>query len=380
MVSVTTVTRAPADILNRVRADAERSVLRARNGVKYVAGVDRPQVGQTPKKTVWRRDKVELWRYDNDDVRYRPPLLVVMSLISRSYILDLMPENSFIAQLRDAGFDVYMLDWGIPDEREAQHTLETYVDDYLPRAIRKVAEVSATDDVNVLGYCYGGVLSLLLAARHPELPIRSLAVMAAPVDYEKMGLFNTVVQKLEPDAVIDDSGNVPPEVIANSFKVLKPTADLSQYATLWQNLWNDKQMEAFQAMGQWTRDHIPFPGKVFRQTVGVMRTNALVNDRMELGGTPVHLSDIRCPFLNVMAENDHIVPGPSAAPVIDLVGSEDKTELKLKAGHVGLVASRQAKTTTIPKIVEWLVAHSEPVPGTDAKAPAEAAEASASGA
>ncbi|MDP9408025.1 MAG: alpha/beta fold hydrolase [Actinomycetota bacterium] len=376
MVSVTSVTRAPADLLNRVRQDAERSVLRARNGVKYVAGVDRPKVGVTPKQTVWRRDKVELWRYDSDDVRYRPPLLIVMSLISRSYILDLMPGNSLIEQLRDAGFDVYLLDWGIPDEREAQHTLETYVDDYLPRAVRKVAEVSGTDDVNVLGYCYGGILSLLLAARHPELPIRGLAVMAAPVDFDKMGLFNTVLERLDPEAIIDDSGNVPPDVIANSFKVLKPTTDLSTYATLWQNLWNDKQMEAFQAMGQWTRDHIPFPGKVFKQTVGLMRDNALVEDKVVLGGKPVHLSDIRCPFLNVMAENDHIVPGPSAAPVIDLVGSEDKSELKLQAGHVGLVASRQAKTKTIPKIAEWLVAHSEPV-GASSESPAEAAEAAA---
>lgn len=367
MVSVTTVTRAPADIINRVKGDAERSILRARNGVKYVAGVDRPKVGVTPKETVWERDKVQLWRYKNDDVRYRPPILIVMSLISRSYILDLYPGNSFIEQLRDAGLDVYLLDWGIPDEREAEHTLETYVDDYLPRAVNKVAEISGTDDVNVLGYCYGGVLSLLLAARHPELPIRSLAVMATPVDFQKMGLFSSIMDRVEPDSLIDDTGNVPPDVIANSFKVLRPTGDLATYATLWQNLWNSQHMEGFQAMGQWTQDHIPFPGKVFRQTVGIMRDNGLMTGTTQLGGEPVDLAAISCPFLNVMAENDHIVPGPSASPVTTLVGSEEKTDLKLTAGHVGLVAGRQAKTKTIPKIIGWIVDHSEPI---DASAPA----------
>jgi polyhydroxyalkanoate synthase subunit PhaC len=39
-------------------------------------------------------------------------VLIVMSLISRSYVLDLSPDNSFIGQLREAGLDVYLLDWG----------------------------------------------------------------------------------------------------------------------------------------------------------------------------------------------------------------------------------------------------------------------------
>jgi hypothetical protein len=37
--------------------DVGRNLSRARNGVKYVTGIDRPKVGTTPKSTVWRRDK-----------------------------------------------------------------------------------------------------------------------------------------------------------------------------------------------------------------------------------------------------------------------------------------------------------------------------------
>jgi hypothetical protein len=36
--------------------------------------------------------------------------------------------------------DVFMVDWGVPDERDADNDVETYVDEYLPRAIRAVAE------------------------------------------------------------------------------------------------------------------------------------------------------------------------------------------------------------------------------------------------
>ena len=53
----------PADLVARVNRDVERSLLRARNGVRYVRGTHRPKVGATPKDVVWQRDKAELWRY-----------------------------------------------------------------------------------------------------------------------------------------------------------------------------------------------------------------------------------------------------------------------------------------------------------------------------
>ena len=39
------LTADPADLVGRVRRDVGRNLLRARNGVKYVTGIDRPQVG-----------------------------------------------------------------------------------------------------------------------------------------------------------------------------------------------------------------------------------------------------------------------------------------------------------------------------------------------
>jgi len=350
----------PGDLLARVRRDVGRNLARARNGVKHVAGIDRPKVGMTPKETVWRRDKAELWRYDSDVVSTATPVLIVMSLISRSYILDLYPGMSFVAALRDAGFDVYLLDWGIPDERDAGNGLSTYVDDLLPGAIRAVVDTSGAPEVNVIGYCYGGILSLLLGAAHPELPVASLITMATPVDFEQLGLMGRMFEegRLDPDDVIDETGNVPPDVIRNAFRVLKPTGDLASYAVLWEKLWDDKQMEGYQVMGQWTRDHIPFPGKAFRETVALMRDRALVTDRVELDGRRVSLRDLTWPVLNVVAAKDHIVPCDAALPLTELVGSAEVELLELPAGHVGLVMGKAAATMTLPKLVGWLHAHS----------------------
>jgi polyhydroxyalkanoate synthase subunit PhaC len=346
----------PADVLDRVERDVRRAAQRSRNGLRYAAGTSRPKVGRTPKDVVWRHHKAQLWRYRNADVRHRPPVVIVHSLVSRSYVLDLYPGNSAIAFLLGQGLDVFLLDWGVADEAEADNTLETYSEGYVPEAIAAACEAAGTDDVTLLGYCFGGVLSLLAAARRPDLPIRNLVLMATPVDFDGMRAITGLVRegRLDPDDVIDATGNVPPEAVENAFRLLKPTADYSQYANLWQHLWNDEYMEGYQAMGQWTRDHVPFPGAAFRQTVeDLVRANGLMD------ASVADLSAISVPVLNVMAERDHIVPLAAAEPVARLI--EQTEELRLAAGHVGLVAGRAAAKVTLPGIAGWIADHSEPV-------------------
>ena len=357
----------PQTILDRVRRDVERNALRARNGIKLVAGVDRPGVGCSPKDVVWEHGRTQLWHYRNESpggIRHSPPLLIVFSMVSRSYILDLSPGNSFIEQLLDAGFDVYMVDWGEPDERDAGNGLEDYVDDYIPAAIDRVRELSGADEVNLFGYCFGGDLSLLHAAHHPDSPLRSLSVLATPVDFRHMGPLADIfaVGGLDVDSVVDRNGNVPPQVVVQGFRSLTPTAEVTRYVTLWERLWNDEYVASYQAMTGWSDDHVPFPGRAARQTVRMLvRENGMVNDRLTVGGDRVHLSDIRVPFLTVRGERDHIVPTAATAPLIDLVGSPDKHELALPAGHMGLVVGRTAARTTVPQIIDFLRRRSETV-------------------
>jgi polyhydroxyalkanoate synthase len=92
-----------------------------------------------------------------------------------------------------------------------------------------------------------------------------------------------------------------------------------------------------------------------------VRRNALCDGSLVLGGEPVDLGAIRCPVLNVMAERDHIVPLAAAEPVTRLVGSGEADELRLQAGHVGLVAGRAAAKVTLPGIVDWITSHSDPI-------------------
>ena len=348
---------APDDLVARLRRDVERSALRARNGLKMLADVGRPTTATTPKDTVWSSEKVELWRYHSDRPTHPVPLLLVHSLVSRSYVFDMAPGNSFVENLVGRGFDVYLLDWGVPDELEAANTLETYSDDYIPAAVDVVREVSGSDDVHLFGYCFGGVLSLLYAAGHPDAPLRSLSVLATPIDFTHMGPMTTLMQegRVDPDDLIDPTGNVPADAILSSFRLLAPTGDLSGYVNLWQHLWNDDYVDSHRIMTGWARDHIPFPGAAFRQTAELLtRENRLLTGRVPLGDRVVDLADITVPFLSILGEKDNIVPPESTSPLVGLVGSEVADEMRLRAGHVGLIVGRAAQQRNIPEMAAWI--------------------------
>ncbi len=349
------------DALSSVLKEVERNIIRARNGIRYAAGTHWVRAGSTPKDTIWRQGKASLWHYHSDRVRYQPPLLIFIGLISRSFILDLHPGSSFVERLRDAGFDVFLLDWGIPDAGDANNTIETYVSAYLPRAIRALKSETGASEITMLGYCMGGNLALLAAAAG-GLPIRNLVTIATPVALTELGTLTDALAagKLEPEALIDETGNVQGEVLRNFFRVRKPTDDLVQYANLWENLWNDEYVAGHQAMGRWIREQPPVPGAAFSQVVNEwLRPDAFRADRLRLGGRRIHLRDIQHPTLSVVAMRDEIVPPAAALPITSVLTNADLELLQLDAGHVGLAASRKAAKVTIPAISQWLKEHSD---------------------
>jgi polyhydroxyalkanoate synthase len=357
----------PADLIGRVNRDVERSLLRARNGLRYVRGSHRPKLGTTPKDVVWRRGRAQLWRYRGGPRRYGPPVVVVHSLVSRSYILDLRPGNSTVEFLVDAGLDVFMLDWGVPDERDADNTLETYVDGYLPRALAAVRRETGHPDVTLAGYCLGGVIAALYAAGQ-DAHVRNLVLMATPIDFGAMGPMVAALRdgRLNADDLVDETGNVPPDILYSGFFMLAPTTEIAQKATLLEHLWNDEFVEAFQAMAQWTRDHVPFPGAVFRQVVELLvRENALMAGSLRLGGHVVELERARGDVLIAIAERDNVVPGDATEPALDLVGDPNRRQaLRLPGGHVTFGAGKTARQHTMPRLADWIITHSDEVPET----------------
>jgi polyhydroxyalkanoate synthase len=330
------------------------------------------ETGQTPKEIVWSRGKARLYRYEPEEPKKHPvPILLVYALILRPYILDLVPGNSLVEYLLERGFDVYMLDWGIPGEEDRNLSFEDYVLDYLPEAVEALLSSSHAEGLTLFGYCQGGTMAAMHASLFPDKPLKNLVLLATPIDFapEDPGLFGlwtvlTGERHFDPyllfDSMVEAFGNVPADLpgrlIEAGTSALTPLAAYAgTYANLREHIKREESLSALLAVSKWVDDGVPFPGEAFRRWIrDFYHKNKLARGELELRGRRVDLANIRCPVLNVAGEKDYICPLSQAKPTMDLVGSKDKEMLVLNAGHVGLMVGPVTKEKLWPRIGDWL--------------------------
>jgi len=346
-----------ASISERVQSEVQRAIQRSIKGVEYFSNSG-PSLGSTPKDELHSRGTMHLYHYrPMASEVYRVPVLIVMATTNRGYILDLVPGQSFIEFLLKRGFDVYMLDWTAPKPEEKSLRMEDYVLDFIPDCIRRVQQDSGETDISVIGYCFGGVLSLLYGAIHHDGPMKNLICFTTPIDFREMKLFSNFADRryFDVDGLIDSVGNMPPELILQSFEMLRPASRVASQVQLWDNIWNDEFVKSYRMFDRWATDTLPLAGEYFRAiTKDLMWDNKLYNDTMTVGGREAKLADIKVPILHAVAEHDHIVPYDAAKHLITKIGSEDKEEVMLKGGHVSLVAGANAIKRLWPKLDSWL--------------------------
>lgn len=303
-----------------------------------------PATGQTPHTVVWTENKWRLLRFAPPAKQYARPILMVPSLINRWYVLDLGPQRSFIEWLVAHGHEVYCIDWGTPGPEDRYLTWDDLGGRYLGRAVRTAARVSGAADVHVLGYCLGGTLAAAYVAAFPA-QVASLTALAAPIDFAHAGIMATWTRTPTFDvrAVIDAFGNVPWQLLQASFNMLRPTLGAAKTVAVLDRAWDDEFLDGFLATEKWGNDNVSFPGECYARYIDELyRGNKLVSGEFAVCGRPARLPQITCPVLAIAFTEDHIVPVPSAQPLIDLVGSRDKQLLVDRGGHVGAVVSRKA--------------------------------------
>jgi polyhydroxyalkanoate synthase len=319
--------------------------------------------GATPSEVVYEEDRLRLLHYLREGPpKYKTPLVFVFALVNRPYILDILPNKSVVRHFVDAGFDTYLIDWGVPSHAHRQHTLATYVDGYLPNVADFVCRRTGAPRASVLGYCMGGTMSAMFAALHPE-KVQNLILLAAGIDFStRQGLLNlwSDARYFDVDRFVDAFGNAPAEFLQSAFLLLKPVANFVQKPLgLWERLEDEDFVEEYLTMEAWLNDNVPVPGEVFREFVKYLyQGNLLVKNQMPVGRRVVDLRRITCPVLNLVADKDDLVPPAQSEPFNDLVGSTDRQVIKLSAGHIGLAMGKKAQREMWPAVCRWLAERS----------------------
>ena len=326
------------------------------------------KIGQTPKELIWTLNKAKLYHYVPvvpAEQRHPIPLLLVFAIMNRPHVLDLRPGHSFVAYMLERGYDIYLLDWGVPGPEDKHTTFDDYTLEYLPRAIRKLKAETGVAEFSILGWCLGALISTLYAALRPDDGLKNLVLLTAPLDFsdKQAGGFSrwTSDPAYNADALIDAFGNMPGELIDYGAKALKPVENyVGNYLHLWDNLDNPNVVASWHAMNTWVTDLVPMPGGAYRQLINEFyKENRLMNGTLTIRGERVDLDKLRANLLNVIGNADHITPPCQSEGVMTKVASTDKELVRVNGGHIGIMAGSGAEKRTWPQIDTWLGTRSD---------------------
>jgi len=282
------------------------------------------------------------------------PVLIVHSLVTRPWILDLAPGCSLVEALNDAGHDVYLLDWDDPTRAVAAQGLGEKAE-----ALRRaIGAIGGESGVHVLCYCSGATIALIAAAVDPRM-MRSLALIAPMVDTAVPGGMRPLMASrwLVPPLLLDGNGCVPAAAIREAFHLLRPMA-LRAARQRWRLRHDPASMRIAGALTRWTWEQRSLPGGAFFDLVDLFRTNALMNDGWPLDGRAADLRTITLPTLVAVTDRDHIVPIASSLALTHLLAGQVDV-VRCRGGHVSMVAGLDAQTTLYPSLSRWFAAIEE---------------------
>ena len=326
-------------------------------GFNTLSELDDIVVGVSEKEAVYKEDNLVLYHFKSRTKKQNPvPLLVIYALVNRPYMADLQDGRSMIQGLLDEGVDVYLIDWGYPDNADKYLTLDDYINGYIDRCVDIICEKHNRKNINILGICQGGCFSLCYTALHQD-KVKNLVTTVTPVDFHtKNDLLSHMVQNVDIDLVVDAMGNIPGEMLNWVFLILKPHTLMGQkYVDLVDILDDKDKAMNFMRMEKWIFDSPDQVGEAYREFIKQFyQQNGLVKGTVTIGDKVVDLEKIKIPVLNIYAADDHLVPPDSSKALEGCVGSKDYQSLEFPGGHIGIYVSGKAQKMIPPSVARWL--------------------------
>ncbi|OLZ40343.1 class III poly(R)-hydroxyalkanoic acid synthase subunit PhaC [Natrinema saccharevitans] len=329
--------------------------------------VENVGVGQTPSEVVYEENKLRLLHYEPmTEEQHDIPILVVYALINKPYILDLQPDRSVVQTLLEAGFDVYLIDWGEPSKLDRTLGLDDYVNRYIDNCVDVVRDRSDRESINILGYCMGGTKSAMYASLYPE-KVENLALMAAGLCFDGDGgvleLWGSE-DYYDPETVTATFDNVPAEFLDVGFALMDPVANnVTKYVRFYDNMEDEDFVENFARMERWLDEGIDVAGEAYEEFIrDIYQENKLYENELRLGGEHVDLANVDMPVLQIVAEYDHLIPPAASKPFNDAIASDDTEILEFATGHIGMSVSSRSHAELWPEVCDWFEARSN---GTD---------------
>jgi polyhydroxyalkanoate synthase len=309
-----------------------------------------------PVPALWQAGSTKLLDYRAGEADSgKPAVLVVPSLVNRYYVLDLMPETSFLRWLADEGFPAFAVDWDAPGVEEKGFDFTAYIDRRLVPALAAVRAATGGRDTVVLGYCMGGLLALALAQRRPD-DIARLALLATPWDFhaerpDQARWLGAMAGWLMP--AMAATGALPVDAIQSLFAAIDPMQVIRKFLVFADLDPASDRARRFVALEDWLNDGMPLAAPVAIETLaGWYGANAPATGHWRVDGTPVDPRACNIPSLVVIPGEDRIVPPGSARVLATLL--PHVTAMTPAAGHIGMMVGGRARREVWQPIADWM--------------------------
>jgi polyhydroxyalkanoate synthase len=279
------------------------------------------------------------------------PVVLVPSLINRAYILDLEPGRSLVQALAAQGHPTFLVDWGVAGPESSGVDVDDVLR-VLRRSVDRACRRAAAPRALLFGYCMGGTLAALFAARYPER-VAALLALCAPAKFSEGGRFGSFVQQLDVATAFDRDGLVPVTTMKPAFQLLDPVGNVSKYLAIEAASHQPHALARVLVRERWLEENVPLPG-AFAQTFireGYQR-DALLAGTWVVDGKAARMEHIRVPTLVVACARDFITPPAAATPLADAVPAG--RALVLDTGHIGVVVGSEGPRTFYPIVDEFV--------------------------
>lgn len=293
------------------------------------------------------------------------PVLLVPPLAAPALCFDLRRGCSVAEHLVDQGRRLYLVDYGTVSFSDRSLGLEHWIDEVLPRAIRAASADAGGAPVHVVAWCLGGILSLLTHADQPELPIASIATVAAPIDMTAIPL----IAPIKPLADITNGwiltpvyralGGAPRALVKRVFQLSAIDKVVTKPYAIASHLDDRDFLAQLEAVDRFTDNMIAYPGRTFGQMYHrFFRSNDLSEGEVDLGGRRISLRRVKVPVLVVAGAGDSIAPQRAVQRLVDVLDNAAEVRFETApGGHLGVLAGRRARSTTWAYLDEFLAGH-----------------------
>ena len=301
----------------------------------------------TPGKVVFQNDLIQLIQYSPSTGEvYERPLLVLPPWINKFYILDLVPEKSFIKWAVDQGFTVFTVSWVNAGAQLAQKTFEDYMHEGILAAVDAVIRQTGQPQINALGYCVGGTLlasTLAYMAAKKDDRIASASFLTAQVDFSEAGdllVFIDDAQLKSLEEMMAEQGYLDGSRMAAVFNMLRPKDLIWPYVV--NNYLLGKKPFPFDLL-YWNADSTRLPAANHAFYLREFyHLNRLSKGEMVLGGVKLDLGRVTVPIYELSTKEDHIAPASSVFVGSKLFGGPVRFVLA-GSGHIAGVVNPPAR-------------------------------------